>query len=533
MEKCVFVNEIGSKLFERHESDSTILGLSQLTTVEDWKKYQQQIIRSCFDCWEEDDGSQLETDEKISLINNKSKTDREIKNELLKFCESNQVCSNSVDESLKSSTTAVVMDKRKNFPKRKSKRFSFYKYTRRLIREKKPISWSSTQETEPSFSTQSSYAQNGTLQCRCSAEDLWKCKKWFDSIEKIPNLPPPRLGLRPGYPFVCPSPAVSVARHERLAKRRVRKFIDHINLDRPLVVSSRNRLRSTETLGTSDKFKRFFRNVFRKNRTNLDPQLLAQSIEYASQELKKWYSLLQCLEDIKHNTESTNKIIATTSTNDDSIKYKFSEIVSNNNGKTKDNETGDDKNYCGNVETRFSDNVDRLNGNERLEIINWSTGQRGLRQTIQRSLSDTDLPAMALDYERAFGTKIVRISRKTLMPEEDRNPEYLIDDEHGDGRRDGVALGLWKEHRECFRTAVARLEFVGSTFKEQYRLTGLKALCKVDVLAGFGRSAEAVDLFVSLLPLSKNPDLMVRKAEAVYDWKFFCHLCMWRHSYKD
>ncbi|CAI6345473.1 unnamed protein product [Macrosiphum euphorbiae] len=106
-------------------------------------------------------------------------------------------------------------------------------------------------------------------------------------------------------------------------------------------------------------------------------------------------------------------------------------------------------------------------------------------------------------------------------------------DEEYNSRWDGVTRELWEDRQECFQTAVARLEYVGSTFNEQCRLDGLKTLCKVDVLAGFGYSAEAVDLFVSTLPLSMNPDLMIRKAEAAYDWRFFCHLSMWRYSYKD
>lgn len=81
---------------------------------------------------------------------------------------------------------------------------------------------------------------------------------------------------------------------------------------------------------------------------------------------------------------------------------------------------------------------------------------------------------------------------------------------------------------------MARLEYVGAALREQCRSTGLKTLCWVDALAGFGRPAEAVRLFVSsALPLSDVPDLMVRRAEAAYDWRFFCHLSMWRHSYED
>lgn len=97
---------------------------------------------------------------------------------------------------------------------------------------------------------------------------------------------------------------------------------------------------------------------------------------------------------------------------------------------------------------------------------------------------------------------------------------------------DGDRPGRGDERRECFRTTVARLQYVGGAFKGQCRPACLKALCEVDVLAGCGRSAEAVRLFVSTLPFSDDPELTIRKAEAAYDWRFFCHLFMWRYSYE-
>jgi len=150
---------------------------------------------------------------------------------------------------------------------------------------------------------------------------------------------------------------------------------------------------------------------------------------------------------------------------------------------------------------------------------------RSEQRSIRRSWSDTDLSAMQrIEYDGKVAMKFAE-TLQLLTVVEDR-----------DDRRDSRTCceQLWKARQKCFQTAVARLEYVGSTFDERCRLTGLKTLCKVDVLAGLGHSAEAVDLFVSaVLPFSNNPDLMIHKAEAAYDWKFFCHLCMWRHSYKD
>ncbi|XP_050426959.1 uncharacterized protein LOC126837175 [Adelges cooleyi] len=562
MEKCAVVEGAVSNFGDRRRPDLTGSSCSEvkksrLATPEDWERYQQQIIQSCFDCWEADneldepntdeqaaDGKAENTDDgaeqECTGPANESPTQR---------FRSAEVSYGWVDDEFVKSP-AAGMDKRKKFPRRKSKRFSFYKYTSRLIRERRqyPSQPQPSQSSPPLTPSQpaDNYTQNGTLQSRCSAEDWWQCKKWLDTVEKIPDPPPPPLGLRSEYPFVCPSPAVTVAGHERQAKRRVRKFIDQIK-DRSDRSSFGDRPRTTAGgCGTSDKLKRFFKNAFRKNRTDLDPQLLAQSIEYAGQELDKWRTLLHCLEDIKRSRENTKSLAAA----EDTIKDKFSEINYTENQRARDDESADDDKSDGSGEAVAAgttapksitpdetlDRANRLDDAEcfaRLERANWSTDNE-LQRSARRSLSDTDLPAMALDYERAFGSKIVRISRKTLMPNSGNDgSEYPTDDADAYGRWGGVARDLWKEHRECFRTAVARLEFVGSTFKEQYRLTGLKTLCKVDALAGFGRSAEAVDLFVSVLSLSKNPDLMVRKAEAVYDWKFFCHLCMWRHSYKD
>lgn len=98
---------------------------------------------------------------------------------------------------------------------------------------------------------------------------------------------------------------------------------------------------------------------------------------------------------------------------------------------------------------------------------------------------------------------------------------------------DGDRPGRGDERRERFRTAVARLQYVGGAFKGPCRPACLKMLCEVDVLAGSGRSAEAVRLFVSTLTFSDDPELTIRKAEAAYDWRFFCHLFMWRYSYES
>lgn len=190
------------------------------------------------------------------------------------------------------------------------------------------------------------------------------------------------------------------------------------------------------------------------------------------------------------------------------------------------------------------------------KTLNYRTGSdaygRIHPERMRKSFSDTDLPSMRpkwqgslRDHGERAATSVTRrpagqnettrAGREMLTPAAAAAAEsYSNVDQDAHCCRDAVARGLCDDRHECFQTAVARLEYVGSTFREPCRLAGLKILCKVDVLAGFGHPAEAVDLFVqSALPLSENAELMIRKAEAAYDWKFFCHLSMWRHSYKE
>lgn len=155
-------------------------------------------------------------------------------------------------------------------------------------------------------------------------------------------------------------------------------------------------------------------------------------------------------------------------------------------------------------------------------------GRRRSGRGLRKSFSDTDLPSACCRW--SDGESTVAADGEGLQQCCSGCGGLLRRDDDDDDR---MARGLWRDRQECFQTVVARLEYVGSTFREQDRLAGLKTLCRVDALAGLGHSAEAVDAFVSALPLSANPDLMIRRAEAAYDWKFFCHLSMWRHSYKE
>lgn len=284
----------------------------------------------------------------------------------------------------------------------------------------------------------------------------------------------------------------------------------------------------------------------------------------------------QVMTDARYDESNNRSKIVETSEDFDGTsgqkKYNFFKLLNKKTKRSVDtrtaatcrgsnNRTG--RNGVGEIRTNYGNNNDyncdgcsssviRIGGGDggKNTLINhcgvkpYADGRKRTER-IRKSLSDTDLPSMLRTTPPDHGDcetgdaagRDERDGRETLTLAE----AHSIADDQGEGCsrayyfcRDDVARGMWEDRQECFQTVVARLEYVGSTFRESRRLAGLKALCKVDVLAGFGHPAEAVDIFVqSALPLSDNPDLMIRKAEAAYDWKFFCHLSMWRHSYKE
>lgn len=574
---------------------------SQLLSIDGWENYQKELIQSCFELWEVNEtqvkvnnslhsesvsDSELQTPSSLFADNYHNVIDFESKPAMINVIISEKVqkneCVRNNDNYLKSeheddsvtrgfskainnntvenssSTVDYRLNKR---TKKKLKRFSFYKNTSKHMKQSKKI--------QPL--TFDGYTS-------CTLEDLWKYKKWLDSVDQVKddNIKENKYSDKVNCDKINNDNTYSLDIEAKEMEQKVRKLIKTLNVQDKLISSIGTNEQFTK-FEPSNKFKYFFKNAFRGAQSEFDTQLLDDYTKYIKQKMLTWQTLLNCLEDIRQRKCPK---IKKGNTMEDTIRYRFSEINMDdyntkvtddyNDNNPKLDEINDSFNEMGKLKknkffkllnkTKCTMDIRTLvkrtterNSTENIRVnINYQctpnqiNGKMPKMDTeildmvknpkssvrIRKSLSDTDLPVMMSDYENKSKTIVnkttTRTSRKKLITE-----TMLTDESEYNRRWDDATKELWQERQECFQTAVARLEYVGSTFKEQCRLDGLKTLCKVDVLAGFGYSAEAVDLFVSTLPLSKNPDIMIRKAEAAYDWKFFCHLSMWRYSYKD
>ncbi|XP_025407916.1 uncharacterized protein LOC112681816 [Sipha flava] len=565
---------------------------SQLLSPDGWENYQKEFIQSCFKFWEVNetqfqvDKTGLEADlandselqtpfslfanennkEIINDFNSNKTSNNAIDSEALRTKE----CIDIIDHSSKSKQKGHndfkindnVVDNRgnKGFPRKKMKKFSFYKHTN--------LQTKSNEKVQPlSFDRYASY----------TSDDVWAYKIWLESVEKIKKHKL-NVNITKGnneknsnyvkYDTTNNDDKYYLDIEVRQMEQKVQKLIKSLKEKNKLFTNVDVNER-TSKFRSSNKLKYFFKSAFRGNQNEFDRQILDDYTKYINRKLHTWQTLLHCLNDIRQRESCS---INTSNLPEDTIKYKFIEHDCNEKvmydydgdnlksiainqglngmGKQKSNKfikllsktksTMDLRSTVKRMDHNSfnSIRVDQWSSNQINEKIDICKLMSGVncnvnrpKHNIWKSLSDTDLSTMRsyTDYdEKSIGSKTMRtISRKTLTP------EMLIVDDEDNRHWDDMARGLWEEQQECFHTVRARLEYVGSTFTEQNQLIGLKTLCKVDVLARLGHSAEAVDLFVSTLPLSNNPDLMIQKAKAAYDWKFYCHLSIWHHSYRD
>lgn len=577
--------------------DNTVkLHNSQLFSTDGWENYQKELMQLCFEFWEVNEtqvkvNNSLQSDS-VSELQTPSSLFADSHHENVIGFESEATVDNVISEKVQNKARAeindnsleskyedgpdieefskpinnnmnenssTIVDNRVN--KRNKKKFSFYKNT--------------SKQVKPSKNVQPLTFDGYTS---CTLEDLWKYKKWMDSVDKVkehnPNIDIIDNNIKENkYSDKvnnCNTYPLNFEAKEM--EQKVRKLIKSLN-EKDKLFSSIGINEQSTRFGSSNKLKYFFKNAFRGTQNEIDTQILDEYTKFINHKLYTWQTLLNCLEDIRQRKSSKIKMCDHL---EDTIKYRFSEInyhdfkvtddYDENNskfveindnfneiGKLKKNKffklfnktkssmdmrtsvkRNTDKNSTDNIRMNHSQCTSNVAIDDKIlkmdaAILSMIKNRKSSAK-IRKSLSDTDLPVMASDYNKKskqIDNKTTRNNGKKLISE-----RSMADEEYNRGW-DGVTRELWEERQECFQTAVARLEYVGSTFDEQGRLDGLKTLCKVDVLAGFGYSAEAVDLFVSILPLSKNPDIMIRKAEAAYDWRFFCHLSMWRYSYKD
>lgn len=459
----------------------------------------------------------------------------------------------------------------------KLKKFSFCKHTRKQTKSNEKVQCLS-------FDRYASY----------SSDDVWAYTIWSESVEKMKghklriNKTKGNIENNNSNGVKCDitnndDTTYYLDIEAEQMEQKVRKLIKSLKEKNKSCANIDANERASKCRSSRSRLKYFFKSAFRGNQNHeFDRQLLDDYTKYINRKLHTWETLLHCLNDIRQREQccSTN---ACSNHSEDTIKYRFSEH--GRNEKAMDDCDGDDNFKCVEINDGFGGTAGKLKNNKFFRLLGRTKSTMDMRATvklpkqngaadcsirgvnlrwpsyqqidehfdvckllgtnccsgrdlrpgrIRKSLSDSDLPtsgSRTADYDGRppYGYKATRISdgRRALTPE-----MLMVHDEDTRHWQD-MARGLWEEQHEAFQTVMARLEYVGSTFPEQSRLAGLKTLCKVDVLAGLGRSSEAVDLFVSTLPLSNDPDLMIRKAKAAYDWKFYCHLSVWRHSYKD
>lgn len=451
---------------------------SQLLSSDGSEMFRKDLIQLCFESWEVDDerakdveiNSEIRFPSSLFVDKNDGHSDDTMENIKSSLIDRNRKLIDTVDHRVLTNDygndpTCVLqrfsgvfdddewkincsrtLDIRGRKPSRKKKlkAFSFYKH--------------SAVETADEPDRRATSRADGSATCS-TLEDLWKYKKWLDSVEMIKK----KQGSDRGDLVTGTCASCSLDDEANQLERRVRKLIESLKEKERSPDERRTAIgggsRSGPVVGSpppSNRVRHFFRNAFRggyyaraaDDELDVRSSSLDDYAEYVENRLRAWWTLLRCLENVRRTTGGDRE-----------------------NRKSSEHPAA-----------------------------------------VRKSLSDTDL---------AWTAGLRRWDDRTSIVDRDRRWDA------DGGER------LWKERRDRFRTAVARLEYVGSTFREPCRLAGLKTLCEVEALAGAGRHAEAVNLFVSALPLSKSPEVMIRKAEAAYDWEFFCHLSMWRHSYKD
>lgn len=590
-EKCEII-----PIQSNNECNKDKIKKSQLLSSDGWESYQKELIRSCFEFWEVNE-TEFQVDKSspednlandselpipLSLFANENNNgmtigfnsigtlNKAINSEALqeKECIDHSTQSKYEDNNSKkiNDNCLKIVDNRgnKRVTRKKLKKFSFYKHISKQIKTNEKVQ-------SLSIDRYASY----------TSDDVWAYKIWLESVEK--NKDKPNINItksnveKKSNHVICDitnntndDDPYYLDIEAKQIDQKVKKLIKSLK-EKNKLLTDIDVNGHTSTFRSSKRFKYFFNSAFRGNQNEFDRQLLDDYTKYINRKLHTWQTLLHCLNDIRQR-EPPACSINTSYLSEDSIKYRFSEH--DRNDKLMDDYDGNNL-ECIAINGGFNNGIGKQKSNKFFKLLSktkstvdmrtavkrmeqnsvnsmrvnqWTSNQidekienrkflggingRGRPEKIRKSLSDTDLQTMGGFYtdldERPFGNKTTRNSRKALAP-----LEMLKANDEDNRHWDDMARELWEEQQECFHTVKVRLEYVGSTFTEHSRLAGLKTLCKVDVLARLGHSAEAVDLFVSTLPLSNNPDLMIHRAKAAYDWKFYCHLSIWHHSYRD
>jgi len=559
------------------ESDEKVNRItSQLLSIDGWKNYQKELIQLCFELWEVSESqvqyvnnndlevSNAEMQAPLSLFAEKtndletniiSEAEATTDNSVISKKVQNKECAedyhdllynykhenNSVTQRISNEarhttdrkycgniTNTATNRENKRIQKNKLKMFSLHKNAYEPAK----------QNTKLQSFTHDRYESTATA---CTPEDLWKRKQRLDSAEQINKHDSEAdtttsVADNNGDRGTVQVNSDGALREQCLldseanrTERKMRKFVKFLREKHGLLrfpSTGVNELSATKSGSPTRKFcgNALWSDLLQHDESDL--RLLDDYAGYVDGKLRTWQTLSDGLEDVRARIGQLRR--ETASEPDETIGYGFPE------GRKRESECcrSDRPSELAGIGEALAGNPGKQNNilsgfirmlvntvRPRYEALQrtghfrwWCSGNAGRTKRargqppIRRCVSDTDLQS-------------TRTSPEPLEPWTEWEP-------NGEPGRE--------ERQECFRMAVARLEYVGSTFGDPCRLTGLKVLCKVDVLSGFGYPAEAVHLFVSTaLPLSDDPDLMIRRAEAAYDWKFFCHLSMWRNSYND
>lgn len=556
-------------------SDEKVNGItSQLLSIDGWENYQKELIQLCFEFWEVSESqveyvstndlevsSNAEMQAPLSLFAEKtndlganiiSEAEATLDNSMISKEVQNKECvedyrnllhnykheidsvtqriSNEVNNTMDRKyygniSNAATNRENKRIQKKKLKMFSLHKNTYKPAKQNKKLQ-SFTCDRSVSIAT------------ACAPKDLRKYKQWLDSAEQINRYDSDadmttseadsnrdRSSAELNSDGALCEQYLLDAETNRM-ERKVRKFVKFLKEKHGLLWFPSTGVNELSETKSKSLTRKFYKNALWSDHLQhdkLDLRLLDDYAGYVDGKLRTWQTLLDGLEDARARIGQLRR--ETASKPDETIGYGFPEGKSETecgcSGRSKfagieavlTGDPGKQNLLSGFLRTLMNTVRPRYEALQKTgRFRSWCSCTAGRTKRargqppIRKCVSDTDLQSMWKSSE-------------PLEPWKEWEP-------NGEPGRE--------ERQECFRMAVARLEYVGSTFRDPCRLTGLKVLCKVDVLSGFGYPAEAVHLFVSTaLPLSNDPDLMIRRAEAAYDWKFFCHLSMWRYSYND
>ncbi|CAI6350686.1 unnamed protein product [Macrosiphum euphorbiae] len=403
------------------------LNNSQLLSTDGWENYQKELIQLCFEFWEvnetqvkvnnslqSDSVSELQTPSSLfadsyhrNVIKFESKAT--VDNIIISDNGQNKECSEINDNSLinkyeddpgiqefskaininvdenTNENSSIILDNRVNKrTKKKLKTFSFYKNTSKHVKPSKKV--------QPLiFDGYTSF----------TLEDLWKYKKWLDSVDKVKKYNPDidiKNGnikenkycdkVNCGKIYDCNTYSLDFEAKE--IEQKVRKLVKSLNEKDKFFSNIEINEQSTK-FGSSNKFKYFFKNAFRGTQNEFDTQVLDDYTKFINHKLHTWQSLLNCLEDIRQRKSSKIKMC---NLSEDPIKYRFSEINYHDFKVTDDYDENNSKFV--EINDNFSE-MGKLKKNKFLKLLNKTKSTMDMRTLVKRTTERNSIDSIRMN----------------------------------------------------------------------------------------------------------------------------------------